>query len=179
MNEIRHDWTHEIIIKILPQKLVALSTTLITSAETKFNVCTDLIVWDKPGKANRFTLIYLLHSYTFNRKLSFLIQTRDLQPIQSIERVFKSITWSEREAWDMYGIFIVNNKDLRRILTDYGFNGYPLRKDFPLTGFIESTYDDLQKKIEHTKVELTQAYRVFKFPQRWYNDFHSYSSNKE
>lgn len=168
-----NDWTNESIIKTVRLGTLILIQFLIKDSEHRYNSCNDIICWDKPGKLYRFTIVYILHSLNYNTRISILIQTNELKPIFSITNLFYSTYWSEREIWDLFGVFIIRNHDLRRILTDYGFTGHPLRKDFPLTGFVESTYDDLQKRLETTKVELTQAYRIFKYPLRWSHEYYS------
>ena len=165
------DVANESIIKTITSNISAVIFFFLNNSDTKCKSCNDIVVWDKPGKLNRFTIVYILHSLIFNARVALLIQTNELSPVYSITNIFNSAGWAEREIWDLFGIFIINNNDLRRILTDYGFNGHPLRKDFPLTGFVESTYDDLQKRIEFTKVELTQAYRIFKYPLRWAHEY--------
>jgi len=127
----------------------------------------DLVVYDRPGKKFRFTVIYNLLSVTYNNRLNVLIQVDELTPIDSVIDLYPSAGWLEREIWDMYGIFVYQNADLRRILTDYGFSGFPLRKDFPLTGFLETYYSDEQKRIVYQPVELSQEMRQFNYDNTW------------
>lgn len=136
---------------------------------TQYNVLVDLIVYDNPGKIKRFTIIYLLSSVRFNTRVRVQTQTDEIHTVFTITNLFKNANWSEREVWDMFGIFFFGNRDLRRILTDYGFIGHPLRKDFPLTGFTEIFYSDFYKRIVHRPVELMQEYRNFNFVSPWSN----------
>jgi len=123
------------------------------------DVCVDLIIYDHPSKNNRFTLIYSILSTVYNYRTYIFIQVNELVPVVSLSQLFSNLIWSEREGWDIFGVFFINNTDLRRILTDYGFKGHPLRKDFPLTGFYEISYNDTLQQIQHSRVELTQEFR--------------------
>jgi NADH:ubiquinone oxidoreductase subunit C len=131
------------------------------------NICIDISVYDNPGKQNRFTLIYHFLSTIFNQRFCFYFQANELTNVYSLSSLFCSATWNERECWDLFGVFFIANSDLRRILTDYGFKGHPLRKDFPLTGFYELNYSDLQQQIMLINVELTQEFRNFTFNIKW------------
>jgi NADH/F420H2 dehydrogenase subunit C len=115
----------------------------------------------------RFAVVYDFLSVTYNNRLRLKIFTDAITPVISICLLFKSANWWEREIWDMFGIYFENHPDLRRILTDYGFEGYPLRKNFPLSGFVELRYDDIQKRVITESVLLTQEYRTFKFNTPW------------
>jgi NADH:ubiquinone oxidoreductase subunit C len=144
-----------------------LLTFLKNHSLTQFKQLADIVVYDVPGKEKRFTVIYLLTSFRFNTRVSVQLQVDELTPLYSVAGLFKSANWAEREVWDLFGIFFLNHKDLRRILTDYGFNGHPLRKDFPLTGFTEIYYSDYFKRIIHRPVELVQEYRNYNFLDSW------------
>jgi len=132
-----------------------------------FKSLVDLIVVDTPKNKDRFELIYNLLSYNYNVRLNIVVLLKELTPLYSITALFSSATWLEREVWDLFGIFFFNNTDLRRILTDYGFRGHPLRKDFPLTGYFEIYYDDVKKSITQVPVSLAQEYRNFYFRTSW------------
>ena len=132
-----------------------------------FKVLIDIAVVDFPNIKNRFCLNYCLLSVKYNTRIILKTELNELTPIYSITKIHKSSCWIEREVWDMFGIFFEKHPDLRRILTDYGFNGYPLRKDFPLTGYLEMRYDDSQKRIVFEPIEMTQEYRVFYFKNSW------------
>jgi NADH-quinone oxidoreductase subunit C len=121
--------------------------------------CTDITGIDQPNEFFRFTILYQFLSLVFNARLIIAIQTNDSISLPSLALRQKSTAWSEREIWDMFGVIFHNNIDLRRLLTDYGFKGYPLRKDYPLTGFVEYHYNDFQHQICETPVYLTQNLR--------------------
>ena len=127
----------------------------------------DLICYDSVGKKHRFCLVYNLLSVKFNFRIRVLSKITELSNILSVMGLFKTANWLEREVFDFFGIFFFGNKDLRRILTDYGFKGFPLRKDFPLTGYIDVYYDDNQKRICYRNLELSQEYRNFNFTTKW------------
>ena len=127
----------------------------------------DITAVDYPQRAKRFEIIYNLLSLKNHLRIRIKIFVNDNEIIPSISKLFKSANWYEREVWDMYGISFKGNNDLRRILTDYGFEGHPLRKDFPLTGFVELRYDENKKKVSYSKVKLTQDYRNFDFLSPW------------
>ena len=132
-----------------------------------FKMLIDITVIDNPGNLKRFNLVYCLLSVKYNTRLIVKAYVSDLGSVSSITNVHKSACWMEREAWDMYGIFFENHPDLRRILTDYGFEGHPLRKDFPLSGYVEVRYDDSQKRVICEPIEMSQEYRVFNFKSSW------------
>jgi NADH dehydrogenase (ubiquinone) Fe-S protein 3 len=127
----------------------------------------DIISSDTPYNKYRFSIIYNLLSVSFNLRIRLISKINEFSNILSLVSLFKSVNWSEREVFDFYGIFFIGNNDLRRILTDYGFTGFPLRKDFPLTGFLDIFYDDNQKRICYKKLELAQEYRSFKLKSIW------------
>jgi len=132
-----------------------------------FKMLIDILVVDYPESKQRFSLIYCLLSLKYNIRVSVKVQIDELTSVPSITNIYKSACWMEREVWDMNGIFFDNHPDLRRILTDYGFEGYPLRKDFPLSGFVEASYDYTRKRVVNDRVELSQEYRAFKFTSPW------------
>ena len=133
----------------------------------QFLLCMDIIVYDLPGKTYRFTLIYYLLSLTYNSRLQIITQVGELKALESIIMLYSSANWSEREVWDMYGILFLYHPDLRRIITDYGFSGFPLRKDFPLTGFVELVYSDYNQNTDYRPVELTQDLRKTAYHKHW------------
>lgn len=137
------------------------------SSALSFEQLIDLVVYDRPGKKYRFTVIYNLLSVTYNNRISVLVELDELLSLKSITKLYPSAGWLEREVWDMFGIFFSQNPDLRRILTDYGFSGFPLRKDFPMTGFIENYYSDEQKRIVYQPVELSQEMRQYNYENTW------------
>ena len=127
----------------------------------------DLCGVDRPGRAERFEVVYNLLSLTHNRRIRIKLRTDEESPVPTVTGVFSSANWWERETWDLFGIWFRDHPDLRRILSDYGFEGYPLRKDFPLTGYVEVRYDDELKRIVYEPVRLTQDFRNFDFLSPW------------
>lgn len=133
----------------------------------RFNLLSDLFAADFPEKINRFEIVYNLLSLKLNQRLIIKINISEDQSLPSISSIFSVADWYEREIYDMFGVNFVNHPGLTRILTDYGFTGYPLRKDFPLTGHTQIRYDEQQKKIIHEPVFLEQEYRDFDFESPW------------
>ncbi len=132
-----------------------------------FGVLIDICGIDYPNKKSRFTVVYQLLSLKHNQRIKVKVETSDEDFIPSIKSIFSTAHWYEREVWDMYGIFFEGNDDLRRILTDYGFSGFPMRKDFPLTGNVEVRYDMEKQKIIYEPVKLAQEFRDFDFQSPW------------
>lgn len=132
-----------------------------------FKTLIDICGCDYPQRAKRFDVVYHLLSLTTNRRIRVKVRTDEATPVPTAIPVFAGAQWFEREAWDMYGIKFAGHPDLRRILTDYGFEGHPLRKDFPVTGFVELRYDDDQKRVVYHPVELVQEFREFDFLSPW------------
>ncbi len=135
----------------------------------QFKLLMDITAVDLFKGFERFLIIYQLLSIRFNFRLIIKTFLNKLDFITSSTVIFSSANWLEREIWDLFGIFFSNHLDLRRILTDYGFNGFPLRKDFPLTGFVEVVYNDELKRIVYKPLQLTQEFRFFDFQSPWYN----------
>ncbi len=135
--------------------------------ELKFKQLVDILAVDYPNKEKRFEVIYLLLSHEKNLRISVKVRVRDDEKIFTLTNIFPSANWLEREVFDMNGIIFQNHPDLRRILTDYEFEGFPLRKDFPLTGYKEVRYDPEKKKVTYEPVKLQQAYRDFDFKSPW------------
>jgi len=132
-----------------------------------FKLLIDILVVDYPGNNKRFCLVYCLLSLKYNVRVNVKLHLNEFDVVPSCTNIYKSASWMEREAWDMSGIFFDSHPDLRRILTDYGFEGYPLRKDFPLSGYKEVRYDDSQKRVISEYIEMAQEYRVFNFKSSW------------
>ena len=141
--------------------------TLRDDPDFRFTVLIDVCGVDWPEREQRFDVVYHLLSLTQNHRIRIKVMTDEDTPVPSVTGVFSAAGWYEREAWDLYGIVFADHPDLRRILTDYGFEGHPLRKDFPLTGFVEVRYDEEQKRVVYEKVKLTQEYRSFDFLSPW------------
>jgi NADH-quinone oxidoreductase subunit C len=127
----------------------------------------DLCGADYPGRERRFDVVYHLLSPRRNMRVRVKVETDEVTPVPTVMNLFPAANWFEREAYDLYGILFSGHPDLRRLLTDYGFEGYPLRKDFPLTGFVEVRYDDAQGRVVYDKVKLTQEFRNFDFLSPW------------
>ena len=157
----------ELLIEIDEKDLIEVLQFLKSNENCKFKQLIDIAGVDYPEDENRFNLVYLILSHEKNIRLKILIKFKTEQSIISITKIFPSANWMEREVFDMYGIKFRNHPDLRRILTDYGFKGHPLRKDFPLTGFNEVRYSEKDKKVIYEPVHLEQNYRDFDFDSPW------------
>ena len=162
--EIKHD---QIYIEIDKDDLIETILFLKTNKDTKFRQLIDVTVVDYPEQTQRFKVVYLFLSHEFNQRiiLSYFINENEVIP--SLTSIFPAANWMEREVFDMYGVHFNKHPDLRRILTDYGFEGHPLRKDFPLTGNIEVRYNEDQKKVVNEPVKLEQNYRNFDYESPW------------
>ena len=158
---------NQLYIEIDKEDLIEVTLFLKTNKDTKFRQLIDITVVDYPEKAQRFKIVYLFLSHEFNQRiiLSYTISEKELIP--SLTSVFPSANWMEREVFDMYGVNFKDHPDLRRILTDYGFEGHPLRKDFPLTGHTEVRYSEEKKKVINEPVKLEQNYRNFDYKSPW------------
>ena len=157
----------ELLIEIDEKDLVDVIQFLKSNESLKFKQLIDIAGVDYPENEKRFELLYLFLSHENNLRIKLLIKFEVNQTINSITKIFPSANWMEREVFDMYGIKFKNHPDLRRILTDYGFKGHPLRKDFPLTGFNEVRYSEKDKKVIYEPVKLEQNYRNFDFESPW------------
>ena len=157
----------ELILWVPRTAIVPVLTYLRDDPRCLFKVLVDLCGVDYPERTERFEVVYNLLSLKHNRRIRVKVTTDEETPVPSVVGVHSTAGWFEREAWDMYGIFFADNPDLRRILTDYGFEGHPLRKDFPLTGFVEVRYDDDQKRVVYEPVKLKQEFRSFDFLSPW------------
>ncbi|MBI1785053.1 MAG: NADH-quinone oxidoreductase subunit C [Rhodospirillales bacterium] len=147
--------------------IVRVLTFLRDDASCQFKVLLDICGVDYPERDPRFDAVYHLLSLKHNQRIRVKVATDEATPVPSVVAVFSAAGWYERETWDLYGIFFADHPDLRRILTDYGFEGHPLRKDFPLTGYVEVRYDDEQKRVVYEPVRLTQDFRSFDFLSPW------------
>ena len=163
-SEIEND---ELIIEINDNNLIEVVQFLKSNFQCKFRQLIDIAGVDYPGEEKRFKLVYLFLSHEKNTRIKLSMSFETDKIINSITKIFPSANWMEREVFDMYGIKFKNHPDLRRILTDYGFKGHPLRKDFPLTGFNEVRYSEKEKKVIYEPVKLEQNYRNFDFESPW------------
>jgi NADH:ubiquinone oxidoreductase subunit C len=157
----------DIVIELIHKNIYPILLFLNNHTIWQFKNLTDIICYDVPKKFYRFSLVYNLISIHYNLRLRVLTKINELSKIFSVVGLYKSANWSEREIFDFFGVFFWGNKDLRRILTDYGFKGFPLRKNFPLTGYIDVFYDDNQKRICYRNLELIQEYRNFSLKNSW------------
>ena len=163
-SEINFD---ELLIEISPEDLISILQFLKTDENCKFRQLIDIAGVDYPNESKRFNLVYLLLSHEYNLRIKVKVKIDKDQKSLSITKIFPSANWMEREVFDMLGIKFNNHPDLRRILTDYNFEGYPLRKDFPLTGFTEVRYSEKEKKVISEPVKLEQNFRDFDFESPW------------
>ena len=157
----------ELALDVRRDAIVRVLTYLRDDEACKFGALMDVCGVDWPERAERFEVVYNLLSMRHNRRIRVKLSTDENAPVPSAVGVFPSAGWFERETWDMYGVFFADHPDLRRLLTDYGFQGYPLRKDFPLTGFVEVRYDDGLKRVVYEPVKLNQEFRNFDFLSPW------------
>lgn len=157
----------ELCFTIRRESLRRFMTFLLNDANCEFRQLIAICGADYPDHEERFEVVYNLLSMTHNHRIRVKIRTDENTPVDSIVSIFSAANWYEREVWDMYGIYFNDHPDLRRLLTDYGFEGHPLRKDFPLTGFVEVRYDDNEKRVVYEPVKLTQEYRSFDFTSPW------------
>jgi NADH-quinone oxidoreductase subunit C len=157
----------ETTITVQREAILETLTVLRDHPNAQFINIIDVAGADYPGREKRFEVVYHLLSPKLNQRIRVKLETDEETPVPSITSVFPGADWFEREAYDMYGILFSGHHDLRRLLTDYGFEGYPLRKDFPLTGFHEVRYDDEQKRVVYEPVRLAQEFRNFDFLSPW------------
>jgi NADH-quinone oxidoreductase subunit C len=157
----------ELAILVRRETIVRVLTFLRDDVNCQFKQLMDVCAVDYPSRPERFEVVYNLLSLNHNRRIRVKVTTDEHSAVPTVTGVFSSAGWWEREAYDLYGIWFRDHPDLRRILTDYGFEGHPLRKDFPLTGYVEVRYDDEQKRIVYEPVKLTQDFRNFDFLSPW------------
>ncbi|MCY3674683.1 MAG: NADH-quinone oxidoreductase subunit C [Paracoccaceae bacterium] len=162
--EIKHE---ELVIIGLVTRIPDLVGFLKKNSECQFTTLVDITAVDYPGREKRFDVVYHLLSMNLNQRIRVKVYLAEDEMVPTLVNLFPSANWFEREVFDMYGIPFAGHPDLRRILTDYGFKGHPLRKDFPLTGFNEVRYDEVQKKVVYEPVELVQEFRDFDFESPW------------
>lgn len=157
----------ELEVMIAPEGVIPVIAFLKDNHSSQFTNLTDIAGLDVPTRQFRFEIIYHLLSLRYNSRIRVKTYTDELTPIDSICGLFKGANWYEREVWDMFGVFFHNHPDMRRILTDYGFEGHPFRKDFPLSGYVESRYDDEVKRVVNEPLEMTQEFRKFDLQSPW------------
>jgi len=157
----------ELTIRAKVEDIVAVATFLSDDERCQFCCIIDVTAIDWPHRERRFDVVYHLLSPKQNRRIRIKLEVDENTPVPSLVSVFPGADWFEREAYDLYGIVFTGHPDMRRLLTDYGFEGHPLRKDFPLTGFVEVRYDDEEKRVRYEPVQLTQEFRNFDFLSPW------------
>ena len=143
----------------------------------QFKQLIDICGVDYPNRIDRFEIVYHLLSISLNQRIRVKLSVNDGDTVPSIVSIFDAANWYEREVWDLYGVIFTDHPDLRRILTDYGFEGHPLRKDFPLSGFVQVKYDDSEKKVVNEKVNLVQDFRDFDFESPWEGPEYNFKDN--
>jgi len=163
-SEIRHD---QLYINIDGEDLIDVTLFIKSNENTKFRQLIDITAVDYPENTQRFKVVYLFLSHEFNQRIILSYPISENEVVPSLTSIYPAANWMEREVFDMYGIKFKDHPDLRRILTDYGFEGYPLRKDFPLTGHTEVRYSEEQKKVIKEPVKLEQNYRNFDYESPW------------
>jgi len=157
----------ELVVVVNRDTIVRVLTFLRDDVNCQFKQLMDVCGADYPERAERLEVVYNLLSLTHNRRIRVKVRTDEETPVPTVTGVFSSAGWWEREVWDLLGVYFGGHPDLRRILTDYGFEGHPLRKDFPLTGYVEVRYDDEQKRVVYEPVKLPQEFRTFDFLSPW------------
>lgn len=159
--------TKELELLISPDGVIPVLTFLKDHTNAQFKSMADLTTVDVPARPYRFEIVYNLLSLHFNSRIRVKTYTDELTPIDSASSIFRIADWYEREVWDLYGVFFADHPDLRRIMTDYGFEGHPFRKDFPLQGYVEVRYDDELKRVVCEPIEMAQEFRKFDFESPW------------
>lgn len=171
----------ELELLIAPEGIVPVLEFLKGHQNAQFASLVDIAGVDYPSRQYRFEVVYNLLSLRYNSRIRVKTYTDELSPLDSAYEVFKAADWYEREIWDMYGVFFANHPDLRRILTDYGFEGHPQRKDFPLSGYVEVRYDDEKKRVVIEPLELAQEFRKFELSSTWeqFPNFRTIAASEE
>jgi NADH-quinone oxidoreductase subunit C len=162
-----HMQNGEIVLQVPRESLLDVMTTLRDDPRFLCEQVMDICGVDFPERAERFDVVYNLLSVSLNHRVRVIVTTDETTPVPSVSTIWPSATWWERETWDLYGVLFAGLADHRRILTDYGFEGHPLRKDFPLTGYVEVRYDEDRKQVVYEPVNLTQDFRDFHFLSPW------------
>jgi NADH-quinone oxidoreductase subunit C len=158
---------NELTFQVFPASIIRVLTLLRDNADCRFKVLIDICGADYPDRPQRFDVVYHLLSVHLNQRIRVKLMVDEVTPVPSVVGIYSCANWYEREAWDMYGILFSDHPDLRRILTDYNFDGYPMRKDFPLTGYWEVRYDEESKRVTYDPVSLQQDFRTFDFVSPW------------
>jgi NADH-quinone oxidoreductase subunit C len=157
----------ELTVQAKAADIVKVATFLRDATPCQFSCIIDVTAVDWPSREQRFDVVYHLLSPRLNQRVRVKVMTDEVTPVPSLIEVYRGADWFERETYDLYGVLFTGHPDMRRILTDYGFEGHPLRKDFPLTGFVEVRYDDEEKRVKYEPVRLAQEFRTFDFLSPW------------
>lgn len=157
----------EMVLDVEPENMVPVLRFLQKHSNAQFKGFMDATAVDYPESKERFRVVYNLLSVKFNSRIRVQTHVDEVTPLESATKLFRGADWFEREIWDMYGVFFHSHPDMRRILTDYGFEGHPQRKDFPLSGYVEVRYDDTEKRVVTEPVEIAQEYRSFDYSTPW------------
>jgi NADH-quinone oxidoreductase subunit C len=157
----------QLVLWVRRESIVKVLTFLRDDPRCLFKCLVDVCGVDYPQRPERFEVVYHLLSLHHNLRLRVKVTTDEETPVPSVAGVFSTANWYERETWDLYGVYFSDHPDLRRLLTDYGFEGHPMRKDFPLTGYVEVRYDDEQKRVVYEPIKLKQEFRSFDFLSPW------------
>ena len=168
-NDVLRQWTanRELNISVRLEGIIRTLKYLRTDSNCLFEMLVDVCGVDYPNREDRFEVVYNLLSLRHNQRVRVKVAVDEDTVVPSVVGIFPSASWFERECWDMFGIFFSGHPDMRRLLTDYGFDGHPFRKDFPLTGYVEVRYDDEERRVVYEPVKLTQAFRSFDFLSPW------------
>jgi NADH-quinone oxidoreductase subunit C len=162
----------QLTVHVERDAIVKVLTFLRDDQNAHFKMLIDVTAIDWPSREERFDVVYNLLSLKHNQRVRVKLPAGEETPVESVTGVYSNAGWCEREVWDLYGVFFANHPDLRRIVTDYGFEGHPLRKDFPLTGFVEVRYDEDEKRVVYEPVKLVQEFRNFDFMSPWEGMLH-------
>ncbi len=157
----------ELTVQAKAADIVKVATFLRDATPCQFSCIIDVTAVDWPSREQRFDVVYHLLSPRLNQRVRVKVMTDEVTPVPSLIEIYRGADWFERETYDLYGVLFTGHPDMRRILTDYGFEGHPLRKDFPLTGFVEVRYDDEEKRVKYEPVRLAQEFRTFDFLSPW------------
>ncbi len=160
-------FNNELIIATNSKNVLKVLFFLKTHTNCQYKILSSIAGVDYPEKKKRFEIVYEILSIRYNSRIRVKISVDEITPVESATNLYRAADWWEREIWDLFGVFFSNHSDLRRILTDYGFEGHPLRKDFPLSGYIEVRYDERQKRVICEPLELAQEFRTFDFTSPW------------
>lgn len=157
----------EMVLSVPAKNIAQILVFMRDDVRCQFKILTDICGVDFPDRERRFDVVYNLLSLKYNNRIRVKVAVGEEEMVPTVTQVFSAAGWYEREVWDMYGVYFAGHPDLRRILTDYGFDGHPQRKDFPLTGYLEVRYDDTKKRVVYKPVKLAQDFRTFDFVSPW------------